>query len=66
MAVPYRRGWQRVKEMERRLGFSLPQTSICAGARLIPAALRCVEPCHEFGDGIEEHVAAKFRTIFEG
>jgi molybdate transport system regulatory protein len=70
MDVPYRRAWQRVKEMERRLGVSLLQTSIGGqrggGARLTPAAQRYVEQFHEFGDGIEEDVAARFQSVFDG
>jgi molybdate transport system regulatory protein len=69
LEVPYRRAWQKIKEMERRLGLPLLETSIGGhsggGARLTPAAHRCVEQFHEFSRGIEADIAARYRTVFE-
>jgi molybdate transport system regulatory protein len=69
MHVPYRRAWQKLREMERRLGVPLLETSVGGqhggGAHLTAAGRRCVEQFHEFGRGLEADVVARFRSVFE-
>jgi molybdate transport system regulatory protein len=68
LQVPYRRAWQKVKEMERRLGTPLVTTSVGGqsggGARLTPAGQRLVEQFHQFSQGIEADVAQRFSGAF--
>ena len=69
LGVPYRRAWQKITEMEQRLGRRLLRTTIGGprggGARLTPAARRYIAKFHEFDDGIEADVTARFRFVFE-
>ncbi len=66
--VPYRRAWQKVNEMERRLGVTLLDTSIGGrhggGARLTPAGRRCIAQFHEFSNGLDTDVAERFAEVF--
>ena len=68
LEVPYRRAWQKIKEMERRLGTPLLETSVGGqrggGARLTPAGRSCVEQFHDFSRGIEADVAARYAAVF--
>lgn len=69
LGVPYRRAWQKVNEMERRLGLPLLATSIGGqrggGARLTEAGRRCLDQFHQFSRGIEADVKARFEAVYK-
>jgi molybdate transport system regulatory protein len=69
LGVPYRRAWQKVKEMERRLGVSLLETSVGGlsggGAHLTPAGHRFIEQFHAFSQDIEADVAERYAEAFD-
>ena len=57
MDVQYRLAWQRIKEMEARLGISLVETTVGGigggGARLTPEAHKIVERLRAFFDKVD-------------
>jgi molybdate transport system regulatory protein len=68
MGVPHRTAWQRVQEMEARLGLRLVETvsggTGGGGSRLSPAAVDLVERYRALRDGLDEVVQARFRAGF--
>jgi molybdate transport system regulatory protein len=68
MGVPYRRAWDRIHEMEERLGMALIDTQTGGtgggGARLTPAARDCIARFKRFSDGIDLHVQRHFEEAF--
>lgn len=66
--VPYRRAWEKVREMESGLGVALLDTSIGGagggGAQLTPAGRRIVEQFHNLVEDFEEKVAERFLAVF--
>ncbi|TET80357.1 MAG: LysR family transcriptional regulator [Anaerolineales bacterium] len=71
MEVPYRRAWQRLHEMEERLGIPLVKTEIGGvgggGAKLTPKAKDLIARFHRFADGLENEIEARYqRTFAEG
>ncbi len=69
VGVPYRRAWEKINEMEQRLGVDLLDTqtggSGGGGARLTPAALDYVARFQRFSQGIDAYVERHFRDAFE-
>jgi molybdate transport system regulatory protein len=67
--VPYRRAWERVKEMETRLGMTLVDTEVGGpgggGARLTDSGRDLVERFLEFSGGFEAEVEARFHHAFD-
>jgi molybdate transport system regulatory protein len=66
--VPYRRAWQRIKEMEERVGFPLVETEIGGarggGTRLTARAGDLIRQFHVFSDGLEDEISARYRSAF--
>jgi molybdate transport system regulatory protein len=69
MGVPYRRAWERLKEMEDRLGLALVDTEVGGpgggGARLTEDARDLVARFLEFSGGFEAEVEARFHRAFD-
>jgi len=68
MNVPYRVAWQKVHEMEERLGIPVLETQTGGvgggGARLTPEAQRYVQRFRKFTAGLDELVQQRFREAF--
>ncbi len=68
MNVPYRRAWQRLHEMEERLGIPLVATEIGGvgggGARLTSEAKDLIRRFHCFSDGLTEEIQERFENAF--
>jgi len=68
--VPYRRAWERIKEMEARLGYPLLQTEVGGagggGAVLTDEAKGLVARFDHFQDGLDAEIEHRFRKAFEG
>ena len=69
IGVPYRRAWEKVHEMEQRLGVALLDTQTGGprggGARLTPTAQDLVSRFLEFSEGIDRHVQQQFQKAFD-
>jgi molybdate transport system regulatory protein len=69
MGVPYRRAWEKIREMEQRLGVALLDTqtggSGGGGARLTPDALDYIARFRKFSQGIDLFVEQHYREAFE-
>ena len=67
--VPYRTAWQKIHEMETRLGEKLVETQTGGqhggGARLTPAAERYLEQFERFAHDMERFVVDAFAANFE-
>jgi molybdate transport system regulatory protein len=59
LGVPYRRAWEKIHEMEKRLGGLRG-----GGAQLTPAAQDFVARFLEFSEGIDRHVQQQFQDAF--
>ena len=70
MGVPYRRAWEKIHEMEQRLGVALLDTQTGGpgggGARLTPAAQDYIVRFQQFSEGIDLHVRGHFQQAFGG
>lgn len=68
MNVPYRVAWQKVQEIEERLGKPVLETQTGGrgggGAQLTATGERYVREFHEFADGLHEVVRQRFREVF--
>lgn len=66
--VPYRVAWQKIHEMEERLGRKLVETHIGGahggGARLTPAAEEYLDRFERFAHDLERFVADSFAANF--
>ncbi|HEY44821.1 MAG TPA: LysR family transcriptional regulator [Anaerolineae bacterium] len=66
--VPYRRAWQRLHEMEERLGVTLVKTEVGGvgggGAKLTPEAKDLINRFHLFADGLGEEIINRFENAF--
>ena len=66
--VPYRRAWERIREMENRLGFSLLDTEVGGsgggGAALTDKAKDYIDRFHEFELGMEVEIQKRFQDAF--
>jgi molybdate transport system regulatory protein len=70
MGVPYRRAWQRLQEMEERLGFSLVTTEVGGvgggGTKLTLEAKDLIQRFHHFADGLEDEIQERYENAFSG
>ncbi len=68
LGVPYRVAWQKLHEMEERLGEKLLETQIGGtsggGARLTPAADRYLDQFERFAHDMERFVVDSFEANF--
>ncbi|HEY48221.1 MAG: hypothetical protein AMJ88_01125 [Anaerolineae bacterium SM23_ 63] len=68
MGVPYRRAWQRLREMEERLGVPLVTTEVGGvgggGAKLTSEAKDLVQRFHRFAGGFEDEIHERFENAF--
>lgn len=68
MGVPYRVAWQKIHEMEERLGQQLVQTQVGGphggGARLTPTADGYLDQFERFAHDLERFVADAFAANF--
>ncbi len=66
--VQYRTAWQKINEMETRLGVKLVETQVGGhhggGATLTPAAQAYLDKFALFNAAVEKVVEAKFRETF--
>jgi len=69
LGVPHRTAWQRVHEMEERLGVKLVQASsggTAGGAsHLTPEAEDLVRRYQQLRDGLDDLVVDRYRSAFE-
>jgi molybdate transport system regulatory protein len=67
--VPYRRAWERIKEMERRLGYQLLKTEVGGmgggGSILTREAKELITRFDRFENGLEDEIQQRFKTMFE-
>lgn len=70
MGVPYRRAWEKIQEMEHRLGVALLDTQIGGtgggGARLTVDAQDFIARFQQFSEGIDRFVEKHFQKAFGG
>ena len=68
MQVPYRRAWERIQEMEQRLGASLLTTEVGGaqggGAHLTSLAKDVIQRFQSFSLGLEQEVTDRFAEAF--
>lgn len=68
MEVPYRRAWERLQEIEGRLGFPLVETEVGGegggGARLTPRAEELVDRFQRFVNGLDDEITDRFEHSF--
>ena len=68
MEVPYRRAWERIQEMEKRLGFSLLETEVGGsgggGAALTEMAKDCIVRFRQFELGMELEIQKRYQDAF--
>jgi molybdate transport system regulatory protein len=68
MGVPYRRAWERLQEMEARLGEQVITTEVGGagggGADLTPRARDLIIRFHRFADSFGEQVMERFERAF--
>jgi molybdate transport system regulatory protein len=68
MEVPYRRAWEKIQEMERRLGFRLLDTEVGGsgggGAILTEKAKDYVDRFRKFEEGLDEEIENRFQEAF--
>ena len=66
--IPYKLAWERIHEMEGRLGQPLVDAQVGGagggGATLTPLAREYVRRWHEFQQGLEALVAQRFAAAF--
>jgi molybdate transport system regulatory protein len=69
MDVPYRRAWERINEMECRLGYKLLETEVGGigggGAILTKEAEDLIERFDHFESGLDEEIKERFVNAFE-
>ena len=69
MSVPYRRAWQRIREMEERFGKTLVTTEVGGarggGARLTTLAKDMITRFQAFSSGLDQEVRECFEMAFE-
>lgn len=68
MNVPYRVAWQKVQEIQERLGKPVLETQTGGpgggGAQLTPTGERYVKQFHEFADDLHKRVQRRYREVF--
>jgi molybdate transport system regulatory protein len=69
MGVPYRRAWERLQEMEARVGEPIITTEVGGagggGANLTVLGRDLIARFHRFADGFDEEVMKRFVRAFE-
>lgn len=69
LEVPYRRAWEKLHEMEERLGKALVETEVGGegggGAKLSPVAKELIQRFHVFAQGMEAEIEQRFKGAFE-
>lgn len=67
MDVPYRTAWQKINEMETRLGEKLVETQIGGrrggGAQLTPLAQELITAFIQFSQDIEQQMVERFTAV---
>jgi molybdate transport system regulatory protein len=68
LQVPYRRAWEKLKEMETNYGRALVDTEVGGahggGARLTPAARDLMARFEQFENGLQDEIEARYRRAF--
>ena len=68
MKIPYRRAWEKLKEMETNCGSPLLETEVGGlhggGARLTPLARDLMGRFKRFEAGLEEEIQARYEQAF--
>ena len=68
LGVPYRRAWERLKEMETRLDTKLVETEVGGqgggGAQLTDEAHKLIERFNEFAENMDEEIDNRFNGSF--
>ena len=68
MGISYRRAWEKIHEMEERLGIRLLDTRTGGvgggGARLTAAACDLIARFHRFDEGLDEEIRRRFEEAF--
>jgi molybdate transport system regulatory protein len=68
MEVPYRRAWERLQEIETRLGFPLLETEVGGegggGARLTSRAEELIDRFQRLVNGMDVEIAERFERAF--
>ncbi len=68
LAVPYRRAWEKVQEIEAGLGVRVLETSIGGvgggGARLTEAAQQAITQFHALMAGVDQEIEQRFVNAF--
>jgi molybdate transport system regulatory protein len=68
MGVPYRRAWERLQEMEARMGEPVITTEVGGagggGAHLTPRAKDLINRFHRFAESFDEEVMERFVRAF--
>lgn len=68
MGVQYRTAWQKINEMETRLGVKLVETQVGGhhggGATLTPAARDYLDKFARFNEAVERVMTEKYRETF--
>lgn len=70
MQVPYRKAWERIHEMEDRLGEPLVITEVGGagggGAELTAYGLEIISRFHQMTEGLGEDIQSRFLKAFDG
>ncbi len=68
MKVPYRRAWERLHEIEDRLGIQLVSTEVGGsgggGASLTPQARKLIGQFHTFTEDLEQEIKRRYQAAF--
>lgn len=68
LGIHYRTAWQKINEMETRLGQKLVDTQTGGpgggGASLTPLALAYLDKFNQLSQSLEEHIRTQYQTIF--
>ncbi len=68
MGVPYRVAWQKIREMEERLGQKLLETQTGGrdggGAKLTPLAVDYVEKFTQFNEEAHQYLQTRYEAMF--
>lgn len=69
LGVPYRIAWQKIREMEERLGEKLVSTQTGGreggGTTLTPVALEWIEKFNQFNQESQAYLQSRYRQTFE-
>lgn len=68
LAIPYRRAWEKVQEIERGLGAPVLVTAVGGagggGAQLTPVAQHAIAQFHNFTAGLEQEIQQRYAVTF--